>query len=344
MTHNREYWAQRAIQREQEAYDRGSALVAKIFDEYETAAKAIRLQINDFYARYAGKYGLTYKQAVRLLSRKEFQEWKSTLKTYIERIAAEKDPTVKAFLQMQLDALSTNSRITRLQALLGQIDLKLNDLYTEGVRLMKEEFGDEFTEGYYKKLYDIQSRVGFIHEIAKIDESVIDDILSYPWSGAIFSERLWQNKQALTFHVREILTQGAIQGKSTSELSEQLSNRMGQSYKAAERLVRTEMAYFHGESDKRAYKAAGVQQYEYVATLDSRTSEICASLDGKHFKLSDAETGVNYPPMHPNCRSTTVEYDPDDALDWYNSGEKMPENMTYSEWAEKQGLNTDDSS
>lgn len=83
-----------------------------------------------------------------------------------------------------------------------------------------------------------------------------------------------------------------------------------------------------------------MDEYEYVATLDSRTCEVCAALDGKHFKLKDAQAGVNYPPMHPNDRCTTVEYDPDDALDWYNSGKKMPENMTYEEWAERQNVKT----
>lgn len=40
--------------------------------------------------------------------------------------------------------------------------------------------------------------------------------------------------------------------------------------------------------------------------------------------------------MHPNDRCTTVEYDPDDALDWYNSGQPMPENMTYEDWYRQQ--------
>ena len=52
--------------------------------------------------------------------------------------------------------------------------------------------------------------------------------------------------------------------------------------------------------------------------------------------IDKAEEGVNYPPMHPNDRCTTVEYDPDDALDWYNSGQPMPENMTYEEWYDQQ--------
>lgn len=337
MASNKEYWLRRAIQRENEAYLRGAGLSAKMFQEYDAAAKAIRHQISDFYSAYAGKYGLTYDQAVRLLTRNEFREWKATLGEYVARIASEPDPRVKALLTAQLDALSTNSRLSRLEALQGQIDMILNDLFEKGVSQMKAEFGDAFQEGYYKKIYDIQSRAGFIHEFAKLDESTIEDVLSYPWSGAMFSDRLWRNKQALLFHVRETITQGITQGKSIAAMSKELSSRMGQSYKAAERLIRTETAHFHSESDKVAYKAAGVIEYEYMATLDSRTCATCAALDGKVFKVKDAQAGVNYPPMHPNDRCTTIENDPDDALDWYNSGLKMPHNMTYEEWAERQG-------
>lgn len=183
MTRNKEYWIARALQRENEAYLRGVGLTAKMFQEYDRAAKAIRRDIGDFYSKYAGKYGLTYDQAVRLLTRKEFQEWKATLGEYITRIAAEPDPRVKALLTAQLDALSTNSRISRLEALLGQIDLKLNELWETGVSQMKAEFGETFREGYYKKVYDIQSRAGFIHEFAKLDESVVENVLSYPGPG-----------------------------------------------------------------------------------------------------------------------------------------------------------------
>lgn len=123
MAGNKEYWIARALQRERESSLQGAALTAKMFQEYDTAAKEIRKEIGDFYARYAGKYGLTYDQAVRVLTRKEFRDWKATLEEYIARIAAEPDSRVKALLTAQLDALSTNSRISRLEALLGQIDL-----------------------------------------------------------------------------------------------------------------------------------------------------------------------------------------------------------------------------
>ena len=177
---NKEYWAARALQRENEAYLRGAGLSAKMFQEYETAAKAIRREIDGFYSKYAGKYGLTYDQAARLLNRKEFQEWKASLDAYVAQIAQATDAHAKVLLTAQLDALSANSSISRLEALQGQIDLILNDLFDKGVAQMKEEFGDMFVEGYYKKCYDIQSRAGFFNEIAKIDFSAIEQAVSYP--------------------------------------------------------------------------------------------------------------------------------------------------------------------
>lgn len=336
MTNNEAYWTERALKRAEEAYLHDAALTAKLFQEYESAAKAIKREISAFYSKYAGKYGLTYDQAVRLLNRKEFQEWKASLAEYVDYIATIQDPKVKALLTAQLDALSANSSISRLEALQGQIDLILNDLFDKGVAQMKNQFGDDFVEGYYKKCYDLQSRAGFFNEIAKIDYAAIENVVSYPWSGAMFSDRLWQNKQALLFNTREVLTQGLIQGKSVNVMSSALAAKMGQSYKNAERLVRTETAHIHAESDRAAYKEAGVEQYEFMATLEVRTCDTCGGLDGRRFKVSDAEPGVNYPPIHPNCRCTTVEYDPEEALDWLNSGEPMPKRTTYQEWYSRQ--------
>ena len=72
-----------------------------------------------------------------------------------------------------------------------------------------------------------------------------------------------------------------------------------------ETIVRTETAHVAGAATAMSYKEAGIDEYTYLATLDLKTSEICRSLDQKTFPLSEKQEGVNYPPMHPNCRSTT---------------------------------------
>ena len=101
--------------------------VGENVQEYEAAAKSIRRQIDSFYSKYAGKYGLTYDQAIRLLNRKESQEWKAALGDYVATIEATTDPSVKAVLKAQLDALSANSSISAWKPFKGQIDLILND-------------------------------------------------------------------------------------------------------------------------------------------------------------------------------------------------------------------------
>lgn len=335
---DKEYWRRRAARREREAYTRGEALTEKLFREYEAAARDIRRQISDWYTRYATENGLTYDQAVRLMSRPEMQTWKADLGAYVERIAAETDPKIKARLTAELDALSYNSRISRLDALLGEIDATLGDLYQRGVHEMRDGLCLEFEASYYRKVYDIQARVGYINEFAKIGLPLIEEIVSYPWSGMDFSDRLWRNKQALIYNLRETLTQGLIRGDSVAAMSKSMADHMGKSYRTAETLIRTENNRVHNEADTRAYRAAGVKEYEYMATNDVRTCDECAALDGKHYPLDEAKVGVNFPPLHPNDRCTTVEYDPDEALDWYNSGEPMPEGMTYAEWAEFQDI------
>lgn len=336
MAANKDYWAARALQREAEAYARGAELSARLYDAYQTALRDLRRQINDFYMRYARENRLTYAEAVKALNQAEAREWRASLGEWVERINAETDQEIKARLKAELDALSYRSRMDRLEAMCGQMEMTLDELCARCMREMSEEFGEAYRESYYKKSFDIQQRAGRIWEVAGIDAGMVENVMSYPWSGANFSDRLWQNKAVLLFNLRQDLTQGLIRGTGIGPLSKSLSEQMGQSYKAAERVVRTELNHFHNEADRAAYQAAGIEWYEFMATLDSRTCAVCGALDGKHFKVAEAQTGVNYPPMHPNDRCTTVEYDPEEAEDWAAAGEKMPERMTYEEWYQRQ--------
>ncbi len=89
------------------------------------------------------------------------------------------------------------------------------------------------------------------------------------------------------------------------------------------------------------YKTLEVEEYEILATLDSRTSEICQGKDGLHYKVDEIAVGVNYPPFHPNCRTTTIKYNPDTegrtrlAKDKDGKNVKVPFDMKYFQWKNK---------
>lgn len=78
--------------------------------------------------------------------------------------------------------------------------------------------------------------------------------------------------------------------------------------------------------------------YRFVATLDSRTTQVCRTLDGQLFELDAGPV----PPVHVGCRSTTVaEVDP--SLDFLDEGATrssengyVPANQTYYDWLKEQ--------
>ena len=96
--------------------------------------------------------------------------------------------------------------------------------------------------------------------------------------------------------------------------------------------MRTETSHIHNTAELAAYEAAGYEQYEFMASLGERTCDTCGELDGKRFKVADKQYGVNFPPVHPNCRCTTIGYDPDDEV---AELETEQEQLEYDEWYER---------
>ena len=69
-------------------------------------------------------------------------------------------------------------------------------------------------------------------------------------------------------------------------------------------IVRTSVNQVQNQASQAVYAANKkvAPRYEYVATLDSKTSNVCKRLDGRKFQYNKGPT----PPQHFNCRSTTV--------------------------------------
>ena len=138
-------------------------------------------------------------------------------------------------------------------------------------------------------------------------------------------------------------TQGIIRGEAREKIIKDMKKALNSSAKATKRLVLTESAFVASASRKDCFEELGVEKYQFLATLDLKTSVICQDMDGKVFERKDYQIGVTAPPMHPHCRSTTVPYF-DDTLTQTEQraarGEDgktytVPADMTYQQWYEK---------
>ena len=108
----------------------------------------------------------------------------------------------------------------------------------------------------------------------------------------------------------------------------------------ARTVVRT--ATQHVSSQARAATWAAnsdiIDGYQWVSTLDGKTSQRCRSLDGQAFEVGKGPM----PPIHPNCRSTTVPYFKDDIELWDKDATRsaetgpVPVSTSYYEWLKQQ--------
>lgn len=113
---------------------------------------------------------------------------------------------------------------------------------------------------------------------------------------------------------------------------------MGVGITQSTRLVRTELNYVHNRAELDSIEDAGLKWFVFMATLDNRTSDICASSDRMEFPVSEAEIGLNVPPLHPNCRSTIAGSLHNGfageriAKDAKSASYHVPASMNYEEW------------
>jgi len=104
---------------------------------------------------------------------------------------------------------------------------------------------------------------------------------------------------------RNIMNSIALKDRLT--LNEDGTTRLALSKDArAIAIARTETVRLANQGLKDLYMENNIKKYRYLAALDDRTSEICASLNGRVFDTADGQPGVNMPAMHTNCRSTIV--------------------------------------
>lgn len=338
---NAEYWKLRFEQLEQAQNQKGVKAYADIERQYKEAQKQLEGQIARWYQRFATNNGISLAEARQYLKGADLKEFKWDVQEYIKY---GQDNTLNSGWMKELENASAKYHISKLEALKVQTQHSLEVMYAKQFGTMHGALSDAFESGYYHTAYELQHGFNVGWDIAGLDQAQIEKVLAKPWAadGYNFSERIWGNKNKLISEVHNELSRNIMLGADPQKAIDSLAKKMNTSKNNAGRLVMTEEAYFSSAAQKDCFESLGVEQYEIVATLDSHTSDICRSLDGKHFPMKDYQPGVTAPPFHVYCRSTTVPYFDEQ----FDIGERaardeatgktyyIPDDMNYQEWKE----------
>lgn len=107
--------------------------------------------------------------------------------------------------------------------------------------------------------------------------------------------------------LKDVFVKGIIRGDGYKTMEENLIRATGVTAGKANLLVTTESNAIMNDTIKQVIDSNPlVKGYRFRAVLDSRTSKICQEHDGQYVPKDQAQPGVNYPPLHPRCRSTVT--------------------------------------
>lgn len=307
-----DYWKRRAEEQILEAERRSSEQNKRLARFYADTTTRLQRDLDAFYARYAAETQMTVAEAQRVLNPAERQRFDRASAFYLaetKRLGFGKEHA--AYLRR----LSGQAYVSRQQALLAQTRQEVSGLFLNEHKILTGTLQSVYPDAFARAMKDLGEGIGLSGDFARMDTETVNRLLRQGWVGANYSSRIWTRKELLLSTLEEMIPRAFATGENSRVLGQQLADKLGVSRGAGERLVRTEVNYAANQSARLAYQQLGVDRYEYLATLDRRTSEICAALDGEVFWVEDASPGGNYPPMHPNCRSTTILYFPPDEFD-----------------------------
>ena len=337
---SRKYWERRAAQ---DMYDRmgtAESTAAEMNAAIQQTSAYLEKEVRAVL-RGMQSFGISEAEARKILNASGDGTALQRLRKSAQQVS---DPEKREALMNAINSAGAyRYRITRIEELNKDIVKQCRELYKTENRHITSALGNVAEDSYYREIFSIQKGTGLGFSFSKFSHKDVDRILRSSWSGGNYSQRIWKDVNGMTARLKSELLVSMLSGRSNEKTARIFQEQFGVNAFCARRIVRTESAYVANAAQAKAYDEAGIDRYRFVATLDSRTCECCAALDGKVFELAKAKPGTNYPPMHPFCRSTTIADFGDEELaglerrakDKDGNTVKVPAGMTYEDWHRK---------
>lgn len=140
---------------------------------------------------------------------------------------------------------------------------------------------------------------------AIVRETPMQGYLLKPWVEGMETARVDRIEQAIRL--------GLLEGENTDQIVRRIRGTKAGGYRdgvleisrrSAQTMVRTAVSHVSNAAAQETWKANSryIRGWQFLATLDGRTTVTCAGLSGQVF---DVGTGP-MPPRHPSCRSISV--------------------------------------
>jgi len=275
---------------------------------YSKSADKLYEQILKWAAKYAGDHGITIEEAMKVADTADIK----ALSIAAEKYVAEKDFSTEANREMR--EYNFSMKMSRAEYLRREIELELAKLADAETKTTTEYLLTNAEEELVRQSGILGGTLMDAREMSRLSEVIVNA----DFHGVRFSERIWKNQEGLLKVLDEELGRMLLEGTNprnfTSRLQKFLKEQMDpqvigskrnqNALYNAERLAITEASRVQTEAQLASYRAAGYDSYTYIAEITA--CDICAALNGNVYKIEEAQSGTNRPPMHPWCKCSTA--------------------------------------
>ncbi|EJY3772851.1 polymorphic toxin type 50 domain-containing protein [Staphylococcus pseudintermedius] len=292
-----DYWLERAQQAIQSETLEDAAKVAEIERIVAMMIADIYKNLLAYYAKLATAEGIDWREAKQIADKFDVEAFQMQAKAYVEN----KDFSDKA--NKELKRYNTAMYVNCEQLLKHELGLIVTKGYAEQENVINKHLHDSVTR-------TLKHQAGMLGADVHVKQSDVEAIVYSNFGKLNWSERLWNNQDELRKDVERMASHVMLRGRHPYEFVPEIRKKQKQTVANTKRLLITEAARVQTEAQKLHYleTMGDDAEYEFVAKRDEKTSKICRHYDKKVFKVKDMVPGVNAPPMHPHCRSTTVPY------------------------------------
>ncbi|EGQ1585962.1 minor capsid protein [Staphylococcus pseudintermedius] len=297
MSNLSDYWLERAQQAIQSETLEDAAKVAEIERIVAMMIADIYKNLLAYYGKLATAEGIDWREAKKIVDAFDVEMFQMQAKAYVEN----KDFSEKA--NKELKRYNTTMYVNREQLLKHELGLIVTKGYAEQENVINKHLHDSVTR-------TLRHQAGILGADVHVKQSDVEAIVYSNFGKLNWSERLWNNQDELRKDVERMASHVMLRGRHPYEFVPEIRKKQKQTVANTKRLLITEAARVQTEAQKMHYleTMGDDAEYEFVAKRDEKTSKICRHYDKKVFKVKDMVPGINAPPMHPHCRSTTVPH------------------------------------
>ncbi|MGB1388664.1 MAG: minor capsid protein [Paracoccaceae bacterium] len=274
-----------------------------------------------------------------------------TARKVLDALKASETRIVDRLMREDMSALSR----TRMEKLLTDLRRVIEGAYVDATGVLQVDldalavYEGEFQTDLFKRVVPVQ-----FETVTPSANQVIAAVNSRPFQGKLLKEVYPELAASAWRAVRNSIRGGFIEGRTTDQIVRELRGTAAQGYKDGvlaknrrdvESVVRTAVNHTANTAREVTYEQNDdlIKGIKFNATLDGRTTLICASNDGKVFKIGKGPR----PPLHFNCRSSTspvmkswreLGFDVDDLPPGTRASMdgQVPADQDYDAWLRKQ--------